>query len=111
MPSSISGTRSKRGVRNSKIAFPSQPEASSSVTSRTRAQEGFVGHGWLGDKGFAEDVDLWVRQAVDADGCTFGDLLRRLPGVYPSEVAASLRRQVISGHIPLLYGARLLSQS
>ena len=70
-----------------------------------------MGHGWLGDDGFAENVDQWVRRAVNAGGCTFGDLLRRLPGVYPSVVVVSLRRQLFSGQIPLLRGARLLSQS
>src|SRR3954453_17976223 len=71
--SSTSGMRSRRGVRSFKDAFPSQPEASSSVTSRSRVKEGLVGHGWLSGDGFSEHVDRWVHQAVDADGCTFGE--------------------------------------
>lgn len=70
-----------------------------------------MSHGWLGDDGFAGHVDHWVHRAVNARVCTFGDLLRWLPGVYPSVVVDSLRRQLVTGQIPLLRGARLLSQS
>ena len=70
-----------------------------------------MGHGWLGDDGFVEHIDHWVHRAVNVEGCTFGELLRRLPGVYPSVVVSSLRRQLFIGQIPLLRGARLLSQS
>jgi hypothetical protein len=70
-----------------------------------------VGHGSLTDNQFAENVDHWVQRVVNAGGCSFGDLLHRLPGVYPSCVVDSLRRQLVGGQIPLLRGATLLSQS
>jgi hypothetical protein len=70
-----------------------------------------VSHGWLNDDEFVEQIDHWVYRAVNAGGHTFGDLVRRLPGVYPSCVVDSLRRHLAFGQIPLLRAARLISQS
>jgi hypothetical protein len=70
-----------------------------------------VNHGRSSDAGFAEQIDRWVRHAADADDRTFGDLVRALPGFYPSCVVDSLRRQLVGNRIPLRRAARLISQS
>jgi hypothetical protein len=70
-----------------------------------------VSHSSLDDDGFVEQIDHWVSRAVHAGGHTFGELVRRLPSVYPSWVVDSLRRHLACGQIPLLRAASLISQS
>jgi hypothetical protein len=48
---------------------------------------------------FADQVDSWVQDAVRAGACRFDDLLRALPGVYPVDAAASVRRLRAAGRL------------
>lgn len=41
---------------------------------------------------FSRQVDRWISDLLDAGVGEFGDLIRRLPGVYPSAAVASLHR-------------------
>src|SRR6266568_399224 len=53
------------------------------------------------EKGFHDKVDLWVSELFRRNIVDFSELLLALPGVYPSEVLASIRRLEILGEIPI----------
>jgi len=58
---------------------------------------------------FHEHVDSWVHEALQSGVGQFDSLLRRLPGVYPVDVARSIRRQSSDGMISRPIAKRLLS--
>ena len=54
-------------------------------------------HRLLTEENFFRRVDAWAAEAMRGGARTFGDLLHRLPGVYPTELLASLDRLVAKG--------------
>jgi hypothetical protein len=48
-------------------------------------------------KAFAGRVDNWTLELLREDVVDFGELLKRLPGVYPSEALESVRRHASAG--------------
>jgi len=70
-----------------------------------------VGHGRWGVDGFDGQVDRWVRRETDAGDVSFGDLVRRLPGVDPGVVVDALRRGSTAGWIPPIRAEGLIAQS
>lgn len=59
--------------------------------------------------GFDTAVDGWVLAAASAShAASFDDLLRVLPGVYPTDVRASVARLSVSGSLPTSTAERLL---
>jgi hypothetical protein len=50
---------------------------------------------------FHEKIDYWIERALHRQVMPLSELLRQVPGVYPSEVIRSLRRLAASGRLPL----------
>lgn len=58
---------------------------------------------------FTNEVDSWVSEATSSGVHRFDDLLRWLPGVYPLEAAASVRRLRADGDLSNTDASRLLA--
>lgn len=58
---------------------------------------------------FADQVDSWVHEAVRSGVRQFDELLRWLPGVYPVDAAASVRRLRLDGRLRAENASRLLA--
>jgi hypothetical protein len=59
---------------------------------------------------FQEKIDAWVSSALQEYRISFGDLLQALPGVFPSDALASIRRLDRAGKLPIGY-RRAIEQS
>jgi hypothetical protein len=59
---------------------------------------------------FSNVVDVWVESAIRGGAVGFGQLLRSLPGVYPSVARDSLHRLVERGALAARIVERMLSE-
>lgn len=68
-------------------------------------------HRTLTHEDFHVRVDAWTAAAIREGARSFAALLRRLPGVYPTELLASLDRMVAKGTLDAISAATIRQQS